>query len=132
MPVGHSLHYHVDFAATVIELAGGKVSPNWDGQSFANALKSQTHGGRDFLVISQGAWSCQRAVRFDDWLCIKSYHDGYHGFPNAMLFDVKSDPPPRRRRRRTGNAIARFRGVRPPPPQNLNVPVSLAVRAGSR
>src|SRR5205814_9789085 len=29
---------------------------------------------------------------FEDWLCIKSYHDGYHGFPDPMLFNVKSDP----------------------------------------
>jgi hypothetical protein len=31
-------------------------------------------------------------VRFDDYLCIRSYHDGYHAFPEIMLFDVKCDP----------------------------------------
>src|SRR5581483_6967336 len=41
---------------------------------------------------SQGAWSCMRAVRFEDFVCIRSYHDGYHGFPDVMLFDVKNDP----------------------------------------
>src|SRR5262249_55735990 len=58
----------------------------------ADALKTRAHGARDYLVTSQGAWSCQRAVRFDDWICIKSYHGGYHGFPDVMLFDLKNDP----------------------------------------
>jgi hypothetical protein len=31
-------------------------------------------------------------VRFENWLAIHSYHDGYHGFPVLMLFDVKNDP----------------------------------------
>jgi arylsulfatase A-like enzyme len=90
--VDSSLHYHVDFAATTVELMGGKVPPSWDGVSFAASLKAGQSEGRPFLVISQGAWSCQRAVRFDDMLCIRSYHDGYHAFPQTMLFDVKRDP----------------------------------------
>ena len=44
------------------------------------------------MVVSQGAWSCQRAVRFDNYIAIKSYHDGLHAFPEWMLFDVKNDP----------------------------------------
>jgi len=90
--VDDALHYHVDFAATTIELVGGEVPPNWDGASFASSLKRGEARGRDFLVLSQGAWSCQRSVRFGDWLCIRSYHDGYHAFPDRMLFDVKRDP----------------------------------------
>jgi hypothetical protein len=31
-------------------------------------------------------------VRFGDYLCIRSYHDGYHGFPDVMLFDLRQDP----------------------------------------
>jgi len=76
------LLYHFDFAARMIELLGGTVPSNWDGRS----------APRDHLVVSQGAWSCQRSVRFDDYLCIRSYHDGYHGFPEVMLFDVRRDP----------------------------------------
>ena len=49
--------------------------------------------GREFLVLSQGAWSCQRAVRFADRLYIRTFHDGFHGaWPDEMLFDVASDP----------------------------------------
>jgi arylsulfatase A-like enzyme len=81
--VDHRLLYHFDFAAMMIERLGGAVPANWDGRSAKR---------RDSLVISQGAWSCQRAVRFDDYLCIRSYHDGYHAFPEVMLFDVKNEP----------------------------------------
>ncbi|HZT43391.1 MAG TPA: sulfatase [Chthonomonadaceae bacterium] len=90
--VDGALHYHFDFAATMIELAGGKVPALWDGESFADALQKGEASGREALIVSQGAWSCQRAVRWDDYLCIRSYHDGYHAFPDVMLFDVKNDP----------------------------------------
>jgi len=90
--VDAALHYHVDVAATVIELAGGAIPENWDGRSFADAFRKGGETGRESLVLSQGAWSCQRAVRFGDFICIRSYHDGYHGFPEVMLFDVKRDP----------------------------------------
>jgi arylsulfatase A-like enzyme len=90
--VDASLLYHLDFAATSIELAGGTVPENWDGRSFASAFQHGEAAGRDYLVVSQNAWSCQRSVRFDDYLCIRSYHDGYHGFPDIMLFDVRHDP----------------------------------------
>jgi arylsulfatase A-like enzyme len=90
--VDTGLYYHCDFAATLIELAGGTVPANWDGVSFAPAFRRGEAAGRDYLLLSQGAWSCQRAVRFDDYLCIRSYHDGYHGFPDILLFDVADDP----------------------------------------
>jgi choline-sulfatase len=86
------LHYHFDFAATMIELLGGEVPAVWDGRSFADSLRDGTDEGRDFLVVSQGAWACQRGVRWGDYHCLRSYHDGHHGFPDIMLFDVKNDP----------------------------------------
>jgi arylsulfatase A-like enzyme len=91
--VDSSLRYHFDFAATTIELLGGTAPVNWDGRSFADALQNGAGASaRDFLVISQGAWSCQRGVRFGDWMCVRSYHDGYHGFPDVMLFNLRDDP----------------------------------------
>jgi choline-sulfatase len=35
---------------------------------------------------------CQRSVRFDDWLYMRTYHDGFHLFPQEMLFNLASDP----------------------------------------
>ncbi|GIX06870.1 MAG: sulfatase [Candidatus Poribacteria bacterium] len=90
--VDRGLYYQVDMAATVVELAGGSVPPIWDGRSFAESLRAGREGGRDYLVLSQGAWSCQRAVRFDRYLVIRSYHEGYHGLPEVLCFDVENDP----------------------------------------
>jgi choline-sulfatase len=90
--VDRALHYQVDLAATVLDLVGAEVPGNWDGVSFAETVRTGARHGRDYLVISQGAWSCQRSVRFDDYLCMRSYHDGYHAFPDVMLFNVSEDP----------------------------------------
>jgi arylsulfatase A-like enzyme len=90
--VEQGLIYNLDFAATLVELLGGEVPPTWDGRSFAAAFRGGQTLGRDDLVLSQGAWSCQRSVRFDRWIYIRSYHDGYHAFPDEMLFDLASDP----------------------------------------
>ena len=48
--------------------------------------------GRDYLVLSQGAWSCQRSVRWEKWLLMRTYHTGLKDFPEYMLFDLDKDP----------------------------------------
>jgi arylsulfatase A-like enzyme len=83
--VDTGLHYQIDVTAGILELLGGKVPENWDGQSFADS-------SRPYLVLSQAAWACQRAVRFDNYICIKSYHDAHHDWPQVMLFDLANDP----------------------------------------
>lgn len=91
--VDHTFHYHFDFAATVTELVGGTIPDNWDGISFAEAFRNGEELGRDYLVVSAGAASFTRSVRFDDYLCLRVYHDGYQCFPNdILLFDVRNDP----------------------------------------
>lgn len=90
--VDRGLYYHVDLAATVLKLVGTEVPENWNGHAFAEAFREGREAGRDHLVLSQGAWTCQRAVRFEDYLCIRTYHDGYHAYPEVMLFDVAADP----------------------------------------
>ena len=90
--VEKGLTYNLDFAASTIDLLGGEVPANWDGKSFAPAFRAGGSLGRDHLVLGQGAWTCQRSVRFDDWLCIKSFHDGYHAFGDVMLFNLSDDP----------------------------------------
>jgi arylsulfatase A-like enzyme len=90
--VDDGLHYHVDFAATAVELAGGTVPESWDGRSFAPALKRGVSAGRDHLVLSQAAWCVQRAVRWDSHLYIRTWDDAWHDYPGEMLFDVARDP----------------------------------------
>lgn len=94
--VDNALHYHYDWAATVIELLGGTVPDNWDGMSFAEAFKSGEESGHDYVVTSQGAWACQRGVRFthdgEDYMCLRTYHDGYKNLEPVLLFNLTQDP----------------------------------------
>jgi len=88
-----ALHYNVDLAPTLMDLLGGESQPLWDGTSYARAVREgQVSLGRDELVISQCAHVCQRSVRWDRWLYLRTYHDGFHLFPQEMLFDLESDP----------------------------------------
>jgi choline-sulfatase len=77
-------------------MAGGTVPANWDGVSYAEAFKSGEEQGRPYLVTSQGAWSVQRAVRFDvdgeAWVCLRTYHDGHKELDPVMLFNLTRDP----------------------------------------
>jgi arylsulfatase A-like enzyme len=86
------LHYQNDMAATMLELLGTEVPDFWDGVSAAEAVKKNEEDPRDYLVVSQNAWSCQRAVRFENYIMIKTYHTGLKHFPEYMLFDLAKDP----------------------------------------
>jgi arylsulfatase A-like enzyme len=94
--VDNALHYQFDLAATSIELLGAEVPDNWQGVSRAEALRAGEQIGHEGLILSQAAWTCQRSFRFRDkgreLICIRSYHDGHHGFPETMLFDLAADP----------------------------------------
>jgi len=87
-----SLHYQIDVTATLLDMLGVKVPEQWDGKSFADSLNDGADIGRDYLVVSQGAWTCQRGVRWDDYICIETMHDGYHLYDDVMLFDLATDP----------------------------------------
>jgi arylsulfatase A-like enzyme len=92
-PARHDAFQHqIDVSATLLELLGHNVPRSWDGLSFAEALKAGRDEGRDHLIVSQGAWTCQRGVRFGDWMLIATLHDGYHLYDDTMLFDLKTDP----------------------------------------
>ncbi len=95
LPAGRAdsgFHYQADVAATVLELVGAEIPAIWDGESFARALKEGSEEGREFLVASNCAWTCQRCVRWGDWLFMRTYHDGLKDLPPKMLFDVADDP----------------------------------------
>ena len=76
----------------MLEFVGGTAPALWDGESFAPAVRGEEFAGRDHLVVSQCAWSCQRSVRWKNWMMIRTYHDGLKDFPPVMLFDVENDP----------------------------------------
>ena len=91
-----ALYYQVDLAATLVGLAGGRVPDNWDGVDFSTEIAAGKPQGRSSLVLSQGAWTCQRGVRFREQgrelLYLRTYHDAFHGYPDCLLFDLGADP----------------------------------------
>lgn len=90
--VDEALHSHIDLLPTLADMLGLDSPPGWDGQSYADTIRSGAASGRPYVVSSQCAHVCQRSVRFDRWLYIRTYHDGYNLFPDEMLFDVEADP----------------------------------------
>ena len=100
----NGFHYHLDLLPTLIDLLGGvpefkanrvtgKVTPfDYDGESYADLVRTGEDGGREYLVVSQCAHVCQRGVRFGDWMYIRTYHDGYHLNEADELFNLKDDP----------------------------------------
>ena len=90
--VDNGLHYHLDLLPTMAEMLGSPALPDWDGVSYASALKEGADCGRDYLVVSQCAHVAQRSVRFGDWIYIRSYHDGFHLFDEEMLYNLAEDP----------------------------------------
>lgn len=86
------LHSNVDLNPTMAEMLSSEAKPYWDGKSFADTLKNGVDTGHDQLVLSQCCHVCQRSVRWDDWLYIRTYHDGYHLFPKQQLYNLTDDP----------------------------------------
>ncbi len=90
--VDKGLHYQLDWPPTLACLLKKEVNPNWEGKSYADSILKGIETGRTELILSQCAHVCQRSVRFGSWLYIRTYHDGYHLFPEEMLFHLKEDP----------------------------------------
>ncbi len=85
------LHYNIDLLPTLAELTGKPARESWDGTSYAPAFEGRD-AGRNELILGQFAHGAQRSVRFGDWLYIRTWHDGYHNWPDEMLFNLKDDP----------------------------------------
>lgn len=85
-------HYNLDLVPTLMDLLGGGKKAIWDGVSFAEAITGGADCGRDEVIVSQCCHVCQRSVRWDKWIYLRTYHDGYHLFPQEMLFDLETDP----------------------------------------
>ena len=85
-------HYHMDVFATILDLLERKIPESWDAKSFASSWRAGQDDGREALVLSQAAWACQRSVRFEDYIYIKTIHDAFHLWEEEMLFDVNEDP----------------------------------------
>lgn len=95
--VDDGLHYAIDWAPTLMDLLKRDKPRIWDGESYVDVVTKGGSQGRDQLTISQCCHVCQRSVRWDTedgkrWLYMRTYHDGFHLFPQEMLYDLASDP----------------------------------------
>jgi len=89
--VDSDLHYQLDLLPTLASLLRRPIERSWDSQSYAGALDGVSDG-RAELILSQCAHVCQRSVRWDDWLYMRTYHDGYHLWAQEMLYNLRDDP----------------------------------------
>ena len=101
-------HYGLDLPPTIAELLGADAPPVWDGESYAYALRdpvaetpergrstadsNPVTGGRSELIFGQAAGTVQRGVRYENWMYVRTYHDGWNILPKEMLFDLEADP----------------------------------------
>jgi arylsulfatase A-like enzyme len=85
------LVYHLDIPKTILSFLGEKAPEEWSGMDLSYQLAREEKVGRDRLVISQGAWSCQRSARWDNWILIRTFHTGMKEYPSLMLFDLDED-----------------------------------------
>lgn len=93
--VSKGFHDNVDLVPTILELLNlPKFCSHYryDGVSFAKTLKNGEDCSKPYAVLTQCAHVCQRSVRFDDYIYIRTIHGGYHLLPEEMLFDIKKDP----------------------------------------
>ncbi len=90
--VDAGLHYNLDLGPTLADLFGAQPRPEWQGRSYAPALKEGADCGRGYLVLGQCCHGAMRSVRFGPWHYIRVYHDFMHLYPREMLFNVVEDP----------------------------------------
>jgi len=86
------LAYHIDICPTLCELLGIAIPPGWEGESLARALRGEEWEGRDWLVLSHGAYTYQRAVRTRDRLYVRTLHPGLWRLDQEQLYAISDDP----------------------------------------
>lgn len=88
----NSLLYNVDFAPTLCDLLDIETSSDWDGASFKGLVQGDSIDGREYLVLDQGLYTVQRAVRTRDHLMIRTYDDCGYEFEPVELYETMNDP----------------------------------------
>ena len=90
--VAHRFIYQMDLISTICELLGIPIPVGWEGESFADAISGQnSRTPRDHLIWGHGLYTCQRAVRTDRWLFIRTYHPGLYAWEPETLYDMQND-----------------------------------------
>ncbi len=82
----------LDLAPTLAELAGLDVPSGWHGRSLLPQLADPDLRTRDHLVLTHGLYTAQRAVRWQDWKYVRTFHRGLFSVPPRALYDLSVDP----------------------------------------
>lgn len=90
--VAAGLQYQLDLLPTLAEMLDRPVKPWWDGRSFKSTLDGAVDKGREELILSQCCHVCQRSVRWDKYLYMRTWHDGFHLWPEEQVFCIAEDP----------------------------------------
>ncbi len=83
-------HYHIDLAASVLDMAGIPIPETWDAAPVGGR-------GREHLILNNFAQGNQRSVLFRsqtgaDTFYTRNYFDIFHFQPPESLFDLAADP----------------------------------------
>ena len=76
--------------AVSTSISFGKSNP--DHVAAATATMATLNAGGARAMAKVGCHAATDITGFEDWICIRTYHDGYHDFPELMLFDLSNDP----------------------------------------
>lgn len=84
---------HLDFAPTLLSLAGGKVPESMEGKDFLPlAAGKDSTPLTDRVVVSENTWQSKWAVRTDSHKLILSRAPDRYGSPMRELYDLRADP----------------------------------------
>jgi len=88
--------YQGDLAPTVCELLDAEIPDAWDFVSMRSAFTDARADGRESLVVSQLAQTCQRGVRWNhagkDYFYLRTFRTGFYAMPEEQLFCLTDDP----------------------------------------
>ena len=83
---------HIDFAPTILELAGLETQPEMQGRSLAPLLRGDVETHRDAAYVNQGLWQAKRAIITDRWKYTRCIDEGFWPCPPEELYDISNDP----------------------------------------
>lgn len=83
---------HIDFAPTILELAGLDVPDEMQGRSLLPLLRGEEDNPRECVYVNQGLWQAKRAVITREWKYTRCIDDGFWPCPAEELFHLATDP----------------------------------------
>jgi len=82
----------VDLSATICEAAGVDVPEEFGGKSLLDVAKTGKGDVHDFLVMTQGLWRSQRALRTKEWKLVRTYDPTFWSSLPVELYNIGEDP----------------------------------------